>query len=349
MNENIKTILQLNIDNPQGREAYKDVTLKKNNSFIAGFIQDDSMFIFGHGTKDGGIIAAEDTGITSKFLTSVLEEESLIPKNIKDIYTMSCYGGLQKPFELSNGVKVQSIHTSEQKIKFGLTQQKDGSVNKLMIGVTDNSSLSNSFKEKFNIENGGSINLDLAFSPNDFNEAVLNSKAKHGALTSKEAFDKYGPNDDKFYTSQGLDPAQQRKSISDITAKTEPDIILEKESSIISEDIIKPELKKKSINPEQVVVKQEPIKTKPDIPKKQLSEVPQKALNENFKFKNIGKAGKVGLVAAIVGGAALYGVSQNNKKKKKEEEQQYDTSYAQQMAADISSYKYGKKMTGFVN
>ena len=29
--------------------------------------------------------------------------------------------------------------------------------------------------------------------------------------------------------------------------------------------------------------------------------------------------------------------------------QMFDNSYAQQIAADISSYKYGKRITGFIN
>ena len=41
-------------------------------------------------------------------------------------------------------------------------------------------------------------------------------------LTPQEAFDKYGPDDDRFYTSQGLDPKEQRAKINELNSKRKP-------------------------------------------------------------------------------------------------------------------------------
>ena len=94
--------------------------------------------------------------------------------------------------------------------------------------------------------------------------------------------------------------------------------------------------------------------TNKELPKKKLTKPSAEAL-ENINFK---KVGKIGLVAAAIGIGA-YAIGNHNKNKENQQTQrqvQYpqnnsyiDNSYAQQMASDISSYKYGKHMTGFVN
>lgn len=186
-------------------------------------------------------------------------------------------------------------------------------------------------------------------------------------LTAQEAFDKYGPNDDRFYTSQGLDPVEQRKKIDELNSKRKPvktdkeildDISvkpeeyekLEKEYESIANDLEK--LKNENIAEE---VTEEIIEnTNKELPKKKLTKPSAEAL-ENINFK---KVGKIGLVAAAIGIGA-YAIGNHNKNKENQQTQrqvQYpqnnsyiDNSYAQQMASDISSYKYGKHMTGFVN
>ena len=81
--------------------------------------------------------------------------------------------------------------------------------------------------------------------------------------------------------------------------------------------------------------------------------------------KSLGKAGKgaIGLIDAGITGLAIGKAlsSDNDNKDKKQDKQvakqqnisynnQYiDNQYAMQMAQDISSYRYGKHMTGFVN
>ena len=53
---------------------------------------------------------------------------------------------------------------------------------------------------------------------NVFSKANVEDKK----LTPQEAFDKYGPNDDKFYTSQGLDPKKQKEVINKLNSKRKP-------------------------------------------------------------------------------------------------------------------------------
>ena len=53
---------------------------------------------------------------------------------------------------------------------------------------------------------------------NVFSKANVEDKK----LTPQEAFDKYGPNDDKFYTSQGLDPKEQKEAINKLNSKRKP-------------------------------------------------------------------------------------------------------------------------------
>ena len=79
--------------------------------------------------------------------------------------------------------------------------------------------------------------------------------------------------------------------------------------------------------------------------------------------KSLGRAGKgaIGLIVAGITGLAIGKALSSDEKDKKQDKQvakqqnisynnQYiDNQYAMQMAQDISSYRYGKHMTGFVN
>lgn len=95
-----------------------------------------------------------------------------------------------------------------------------------------------------------------------------------------------------------------------------------------------------------------------ELPKKQLTKASSEAIENNVKNINFKKAGKIGAIVTAIGlGAYAIGKHNKNKKKERQQEQiQYpqnnsyiDNSYAQQMASDISSYRYGKQMTGFIN
>ena len=47
-------------------------------------------------------------------------------------------------------------------------------------------------------------------------------KSKDRFLTPQEAFDKYGPDDDMFYVSQGLNPEEQKLKINELNSKRKP-------------------------------------------------------------------------------------------------------------------------------
>lgn len=203
---------------------------------------------------------------------------------------------------------------------------------------------------------------------------LYNNISKNKKLTPQEAFDKYGPNDDRFYTSQGLNPIEQRKKIDELNSKRKPiktdkeilnDISnsnskeyerIKKEFEDIGKEIenTKKELKNLEKNTTKEVVEN----TKKELPKKQLSKVSTEAIEDSIKNIDFKKAGKIGAIIGAVG-LVSYSIGKHNKNKKEEKQQeqiQYpqnnnyiDNSYAQQMASDISSYRYGKQMTGFIN
>lgn len=222
-------------------------------------------------------------------------------------------------------------------------------------------------------------------------------------LTPQEAFDKYGPNDDRFYTSQGLDPKEQKEAINKLNSKRKPPEPLPDYSAddarldkMFAEDKANIEsLKKQRKRPKYKPVKEpkveETVKQDKNLekatnevqdnfteninntpkPKVENTTKPSKNIVKPAKntskmtTKSLGKAGKgaIGLIVAGITGLAIGKAlsSDNDNKDKKQNKQvakqqnisynnQYiDNQYAMQMAQDISSYGYGKHMTGFVN
>ena len=89
---------------------------------------------------------------------------------------------------------------------------------------TQNKDYVHELMQKYNINN-----LDLIHAsentekiiPSQIERINVFSKAnvEDKKLTPQEAFDKYGPNDDRFYTSQGLDPKKQKEAINKLNSK----------------------------------------------------------------------------------------------------------------------------------
>lgn len=207
----------------------------------------------------------------------------------------------------------------------------------------------------------------------------INKKKK---LTPQEAFDKYGPNDDRFYTSQGLDPKEQKEKINEINSKRKR---VKTDKEILNDISIKPEeydkvennfkdianeLENLKKNTEEIA-KEATESIQKELPKKQLTEASTEAIENNIKNIDFKKVGKIGAIASAIGISA-YTIGKHNSNKKEKEQNNnkqmpsyqthvasatqasYDNnllynSYAQQMASDISSYRYGKHMTGFMN
>ena len=92
---------------------------------------------------------------------------------------------------------------------------------------TQNKDYVHELMQKYNINN-----LDLIHAsentekiiPSQIERINVFSKAnvEDKKLTPQEAFDKYGPNDDRFYTSQGLDPKKQKEAINKLNSKRKP-------------------------------------------------------------------------------------------------------------------------------
>ena len=92
---------------------------------------------------------------------------------------------------------------------------------------TQNKDYMHELMQKYNINN-----LDLIHTsentekiiPSQIERINISSKAnsEDKKLTPQEAFDKYGPNDDRFYTSQGLDPKKQKEAINKLNSKRKP-------------------------------------------------------------------------------------------------------------------------------
>ena len=246
---------------------------------------------------------------------------------------------------------------------------------------------------------------------------VNNINLEDKKITPQEAFDKYGPNDDRFYTSQGLDPKEQKEAINKLNSKRKPPEPLPDYSAdnarldkMLAEDKAYIEsLEKQRKRPNYKPVKGPKLKKtikqdnnlekatnevfnnfteninntpKPKVnntPKPKVNNTPKQSKNivkpvkssSKMTTKSLGGSGKVaiGLIVAGVTGLAIGKAlsSDDDNKDKKQDKQiakqknisynnqyidnQYDidNQYAMQMARDISSYRYGKHITGFVN
>ena len=273
---------------------------------------------------------------------------------------------------------------------------------------TQNKNYVHGLMQKYNINN-----LDLIHAskkkekiiPSQIERINVSSKTnvEDKKLTPQEAFDKYGPNDDRFYTSQGLDPKEQKEAINKLNSKRKPPEPLPDYSAddarldkMFAEDKANIEsLKKQRKKPKYKPVKEPELKetVKQDknlekatnevfdnfteninnTPKPKVENTPNQSKNivkptkntSKITTKSLGGAGKgaIGLIVAGITGLAIGKAlsSDNDNKDKKQDKQvakqqnisynnQYiDNQYAMQMAQDISSYGYGKHMTGFVN
>lgn len=273
---------------------------------------------------------------------------------------------------------------------------------------TKNKDYVHELMQKYNINN-----LDLIHASENTEKIIpsqierINVSSKENVedkkLTPKEAFDKYGPNDDRFYTSQGLDPKEQKEAINKLNSKRKPPEPLPDYSAddarldkMFAEDKANIEsLKKTKKKPKYKPVKEpkveETVKQDKNLEKatnevqdnftENINNIPKPKVENTTKpsknivkpakntskmtTKSLGKAGKgaIGLIVAGITGLAIGKAlsSDNDNKDKKQDKQvakqqnisynnQYiDNQYAMQMAQDISSYGYGKHMTGFVN
>ena len=394
------------LDKESGK-MYKDLLKKRNKQTILGFTNKnkDAMFIVAHGSKDGKISVGKGNRLTIEQLGKYLQKFDLIPNDVKNIYTIDCFGGLQKPVKLKNGVTIQSSHTSdktilstsldfkEQKMISLLQIQGDDSIipkmqmfqgNELFLSFDTNDFFNARFK--FNADDDGQYyfgkdkpkkstktnkekstkNIDNNIKgQTSFIDNNGNIKQEYIKLTPQEAFDKYGPNDDRFYTSQGLDPKQQKEAIEKLNKKYKKPKY--KYKSISGNIHLKqeslPKHKYRSINGKGYIKHSD----KPKYKYKSIKGKGHAKLKNNsgLKTKSLNGRGKAGIIiASLLVGTAIHNRNKRNSEKRQENKslknmltpnnnysnniQEYNQ-YAIQMAQDISTYRYGKHMTGFVN
>ena len=206
-NENFtKPDIYLTHDNLNIRKNYLDVVNQKNGAEAYLFRQNDILFLNAHGGNNGKILYNKKF-IEPKELLNELENANLIPDDIKKIYTISCFGGLQKPSKTNNGIPIESSHTSNKPI-VGIPM-----TNEISFSISEGTGDISENLKKDILRNQG-YKVEEVLSPKQIDDVLKNNPQK--------AFDKYGPNDDRFYTSQGLDPKEQKEAINKLNSKRKP-------------------------------------------------------------------------------------------------------------------------------
>lgn len=341
-------------------EVYKAMVQDKNGAAFA-FTKGDTMFLTAHGTKNGNILFQGKEYSVEDFVGK-LESEKLLPEDIKKIYTLNCYGGKQQSFITSKGVKVSSGHTSDKPIALNTSKNRDS----IFVAVDKDADISDALKE------------DIIRLKDEEIKGIINPKEIKEALTEKTV-----KKPKKYKLKKGPKIKQEKPQMNDPFSR----VSIDSNGNITGinpEDSknLTPEQQKQW---EQIQKNAEAKKNKPsnfediknnnkELPKKELSNASQEAIEEGIeksaKDINWSKIGKVGAIATVIGiGAYAIGKHNGNKKEQKQNNVQPEpnyqihvantaqasynnnllyNSYAQQMAADISSYRYGKQMTGFI-
>jgi uncharacterized protein YqhQ len=124
--------MEYNLDqvNLQINEATKDNVIKFNNEEVDSVVFkilsenfNKAMFILVHGNKDG-LISINNTLITATQLLESFIRMGLTSDEIDNIYTISCYGGLQESTTI-NGITISSVHDGDTEVYYRLKSTKD--------------------------------------------------------------------------------------------------------------------------------------------------------------------------------------------------------------------------------
>lgn len=158
-------------------------------------------------------------------------------------------------------------------------------------------------------------------------------------LSSKEAFEKYGPDSDEFYTSQGLDPKEQRKIINELNSKrklkpSEPKIKKSETQSI------------KDVNFDDILedAAKETAEQNSKLTNKTIQNTAKKALNT----KKLGLGIAIGATVLLAGAAASAANKKDKKEKKKQEEEKEKLKNANNNEIDYNQdLQYAQQITNF--
>lgn len=195
-------------------------------------------------------------------------------------------------------------------------------------------------------------------------------------LLSKEAFEKYGPDSDEFYTSQGLDPKEQRKIINELNSKRKPKLsdkeILNKlhneteeaaeqfyKTTKEAQDIIReykqktsePKIKKsetqaiKDVNFDDILedAAEETAKQNNKLTNKTIQNTAKKALNT----KKLGIGVAIGATVLLAGAAASAADKKEKKKQEKEKERLQNTNTNNNEIDYSQDLQYAQQITNF--
>lgn len=206
-----------------------DITKDEQLHFDKQWKKDD-VFKFSNGTSEtrARLFLSEGKGYTSLQTPAFIEGETYLSRTGLQISMQGTdfesrspeYAKAQssrfkdRPVIIEGEIPAQYVYANQSRGgEFGIPHQYYDKISSAKILDAETR------QELYHLENGKLVKSD------SFIEAKLpelkikkenNIKPK---LTPQEAFDKYGPNDDKFYTSQGLDPKEQKEAINKLNSK----------------------------------------------------------------------------------------------------------------------------------
>lgn len=206
-----------------------DITKDEQLHFDKQWKKDD-MFKFSNGTSEtrARLFLSEGKGYTSLQTPAFIEGETYLSRTGLQISMQGTdfesrspeYAKAQsnrfkdRPVIIEGEIPAQYVYANQTRGgEFGIPHQYYDKISSAKILDAETR------QELYHLENGKLVKSD------SFIEAKLpelkikkenNIKPK---LTPQEAFDKYGPNDDRFYTSQGLDPKEQKEAINKLNSK----------------------------------------------------------------------------------------------------------------------------------
>ena len=228
-----------------------------------------------------------------------------------------------------------------------------------------------------------SLNVDLPKKISVKTKDSISNITKN-VLTPQEAFDKYGPGDDRFYTSQGLDPKEQRAKINELNSKRKPVVSdeetlkqLHKETEEAAEqfykttkeaeDIIKeykqkansdvskpkisePKIKKPETQPIKDVnfddILEDAAKETAEQNSKLTNRTIQNTAKKALNTKKLGIGIAVGATVLLAGAAASAANKKDKKEKKKQEEEKLKNTNNNEI--DYSQdLQYAQQITNF--
>lgn len=293
--------------------------------------KNDSLILFAHGSADGRIMF-HDKLYSPEKIVQEFYDKGLIPDDIKNLYTLNCYGGKQQSFIGPNGINVKSAHTSTTPI---LATAMGVGADSPMFNVSLNTGDMIDEVKQLSMQSG---TLDVLHTPKEINQAFLQSELEEEKRLKAEK------------SSKRID-AEQVEQINETLPEDMPKVQTQ-------EEVVESATKDKS----NMKIKQVSEAGQEAIEKgaKNVAKDTGQEAIENVA-KNIPTAGAGKYVALAIGALAVgYAVGSDSKKKKPVQTQRsfnektrmtYDAPItdpqAMQMAQAMSQYRYGSRLPGF--